>query len=85
MPTSRHGVGVAVIGNILYAFGGHDASGNHLTTVEAYDPASNTCSTKAAMSAPRSYFGVAELNGTIYAIGGDDSVRVLNTNEVFAP
>ena len=74
MPTPRHWVGVAVVGNILYAIGGHDVSGNHLTAVEAYDPVSNTWSTEAAMSTPRSYFGVTELNGTIYAIGDDDAV-----------
>ena len=60
-------------------------NGNHLTTVDTYDPVSDSWTTMAAMPTHRSYFGVTELNGTIYAIGGDDAVSVLNTNEAFTP
>ena len=86
MPTPRHMVGVAVVGNILYAIGGHGAdSGNLVTTVEAYDPISNTWSTKAGMPTPRAHFGATEADGTIYAIGGDAAAAVINANEAFTP
>ncbi len=85
MPAPRTQVGVAVVDNILYTIGGHDASGNHLTTVEAYDPVSDTWSTKAAMPTPRAHFGATEVGGTIYVIGGDGEVSVINTNEAFTP
>ena len=86
MPTPRHMVGIAVVGNILYAIGGHGPdSGKFVTTVEAYDPVTNTWSTKAAMPTPRAHFGAAEVGGTIYAIGGDAAAGVVNTNEAFTP
>jgi N-acetylneuraminic acid mutarotase len=81
----RHLVGVAVVGGIIYAIGGHDVDGNHLTTVEAYHPTSDSWTTMLAMPTPRSYFGAVVVNGTIYAIGGDDAVSVLSTNEAFTP
>jgi hypothetical protein len=44
MPTARFAPGVAVVNGILYAVGG--GSLNNLATVEAYDPATNTWTSK---------------------------------------
>ena len=41
MPTARYGLAAGVIGSILYAVGGSNITGD-LSTVEAYDPSTNT-------------------------------------------
>src|SRR5205807_623217 len=51
----------------LYAIGGGTA------TVEAYDPATDTWTTKAPLPTMRSYTGAAEVGGIIYVVGGFDS------------
>jgi N-acetylneuraminic acid mutarotase len=74
MPTPRTGLGVVAASNgRLYAVGGANSSGSSLSTVEEYDPATNTWATKASMQARRS-LGVAALpNGKLYAVGGANS------------
>jgi N-acetylneuraminic acid mutarotase len=91
MPTARTGLAVGVINGILYAVGGNapvGVGGVHvLSTVEAYDPATNTWSTKAPMPTPRDGLAVAVVNGILYAIGGDVSVfgAALNKVEAYDP
>uniref|UniRef100_A0A0K0DGB3 Kelch-like protein n=1 Tax=Angiostrongylus cantonensis TaxID=6313 RepID=A0A0K0DGB3_ANGCA len=41
MTYSRGGVGVASMGGLVYAIGGHDGQ-RYLNTVEAYDPVTNS-------------------------------------------
>lgn len=77
MPTPRSGLGVVAASNgRLYAiggFGGAACGGSVCSTVEEYDPATNTWATKASLQA-RSTPGVAALpNGKLYAVGGSDS------------
>ena len=72
MPTDRGQLGLAA-GNDgkIYAFGGKSLNfGDELTTVEAYDPASNTWSVKANMPTQRKSLGVVNNNGLIYANRG---------------
>jgi N-acetylneuraminic acid mutarotase len=59
---------VSVVNGVLYALGG--SNGNALNTVEAYDPATNTWTTKAPMSTPRWEFASGVISGKIYALGG---------------
>ena len=47
-PTSRYGLGVAVVNGLLYAVGGHNTNIGSLGTLEAYDPVSDTWTTKAS-------------------------------------
>jgi N-acetylneuraminic acid mutarotase len=73
MPTARGEMRSAVINGVLYVVGGY--SGNHndrsvLSTLEAFDPASNTWSTKAPMPTARDFLAVAVVNGMLYAMGG---------------
>ena len=49
MPTARDGLGVAVVGGILYAVGGMGSSGTNLQTVESYDPGLNSWTSVAPM------------------------------------
>ena len=62
-------LGVGVVNGILYAVGG--GNGNSVfATVEAYDPVSNTWTTRASMPTGRSGLGVGVVNGVLYAVGG---------------
>ncbi len=100
MPTPRAFLGVAVVDGILYAIGGAacvDANvpcaTKSVATVEAYDPATDTWTTKASMPTPRQSVGAAVINGRIYAVGGQQTTRPwnetetnsLNTNEEYDP
>lgn len=71
MPTARRGLGVAVVGGILYAVGGEVSGGSHpLATLQAYNPATNTWSTKAPMPTARAHLTAVGHGGKLYAIGG---------------
>ena len=73
MPTARHRFGVGVINGILYAVGGQSSQSNPPTfasMLEAYDPSTDTWSTKAPMPTVRSSLGVTAINGVLYAVGG---------------
>lgn len=70
MTKARCGVGVTILGDSLYAIGGHDGH-NYLNNVERYDIPSDTWFGDVAhMSQERTSVGVVSLNGFVYAIGG---------------
>src|SRR5205809_360684 len=71
-PTQPQGLGVTAINSILDAVGGdQNASGGTVrATVEAYDPSTDSWTTKASMPTARWGLGVAAINGVLYAIGG---------------
>ena len=52
---------------------------------EAYDPATNTWTTKAPMPTPRYDVTAGVVSGIIYVIGGTDSGNVLSTVEAYDP
>jgi len=91
MPTPRSDFGIAVVNGIIYTIGGGGASCavptfGACTTVEAYDPATDTWTTKAAMPTPRYILGAAEVNGVIYAVGGrNDASFWMATVEAYDP
>jgi N-acetylneuraminic acid mutarotase len=73
MPTPRDHLATAFVGGTLYAVGGGTLDGPNpgfLSTVEAYDPATDTWTAKAPMPTRRESFGLAAANGKLYAIGG---------------
>jgi N-acetylneuraminic acid mutarotase len=73
MPTARSGLAVGVVNGVLYAVGGHSdawGSAGDLATVEAYDPVTNSWTTKAPMPTARSGLAVGVVNGVLYAVGG---------------
>ncbi len=84
MPTPRRNFGTAASDGKIYAIGGGNNDFEVLSTVEEYDPASNTWTTRVPMSTAHHVLGVAALAGRIYAIGGWDG-NVLNTVEEFTP
>lgn len=71
MPTRRTHIGplTPVINGRIYVIGGWDGY-SALSTVEVYDPVTNTWSTETHMPTARYELGVAVINNRIYAIGG---------------
>ena len=72
MPTARVLLTAAVVDGIIYAIGGNDGT-SYVTTVEAYNPATNTWTAVAPMPAVRAYLGADAINGVLYVVGGEFS------------
>jgi N-acetylneuraminic acid mutarotase len=74
MPTARNGLGLAAASNgRVYAVGGYayGPSAVWFATVEEYDPATNTWTTRAPMPTARIMLALAAArNGKLYAVGG---------------
>ena len=71
MLTGRGGLGAAVVGGKIYAFGGApDTTLPPVATVEVYDPAANTWIRTADMPEARDGVTTGQVNGKIYLIGG---------------
>jgi Kelch motif protein len=83
IPTPRAGLGVGVVNGILYAVGGRvyhdDGPSEDLPTVEAYDPSTNSWTTKSPMPTPRAYLSVGVVGGILYALGGFGSQGPVST------
>jgi len=84
MLTPRYELAVVAVNNILYAIGGTTSGATPI--VEAYNPLTNTWSTKSPMSTARSLVRAAVLNGQIYIAGGIDVTGFeVSTAEVYNP
>lgn len=85
MSRPRCGVGVAILGDSLYALGGHDGE-NYLKSAERYDIL-NDCwyQDVADMQSERTSIGVVALNNYIYAIGGQVGSSSLSKVERYDP
>ena len=80
LSTAREFFAAAEADGLVYAIGGFDGS-NILTSVEEYDPETDTWSTVASLSTARRQFAAAEADGLVYAIGGDDGNSTLTSVE----
>jgi kelch-like protein 18 len=78
MLTTRWNGATAVVNNILYAIGGGNPSGT-LSVVEAYDPTSNSWTTKSPLPTATSSIYPTVENGIIYITGGSNSNGRLTT------
>ena len=79
MPTRRFGPGVAALDNKIYVTGGSGDDGQTMSSVDCYDPDTNTWSQMANMNIARASHSLVSLDGRLYAIGGGyhvDSVEV---------
>lgn len=91
MPTPRYSTGVAVSRQqTIYVIGGDNCSCVPLTTVEEYDPETNSWRARAALPTGRWNLGAATgADGRIYAVGGQGGepcgANVLGTVEVYDP
>jgi N-acetylneuraminic acid mutarotase len=74
MPTARWFPASAVVDNILYVIGdcpsGCSTGPGATSVVEAYDPATDTWSTKSPLPTATSGAGGVAVNGIIYVVGG---------------
>src|SRR5215469_15231054 len=68
MATARYFLAGGVVNGILYAVGGYDSAAGQLSSVEAYDPATNSWTAKAAMPTARAGLAVGVVDGVVYAI-----------------
>ncbi len=89
MSVSRDLLAAAASNGKIYALGGRTSHAPLIlkSTVEEYDPGSNTWTTKSPMGTTRHYFAAVAANGKIYAIGGigGSSAAYLNTIEEYDP
>jgi len=88
MPTPRDGLAVAVMDDKIFALGGY-ACCQETHKFDAYDPATDTWTTKANALANSAYTAVgvssAGTRPAIYAAGGLDGANYLTTVEAFSP
>jgi N-acetylneuraminic acid mutarotase len=89
MPTPRSHLAIGEVNGRLYAVGGYKSRtccpDPFIATVEAYDPATDTWTSKASMPTARGDFGVGVVNGILYAVGGQNSSGALATVEAYNP
>lgn len=77
---------MAVSDGKIYCIGGtDDLLKVSLSSVECYDPITNTWTSLTPMPTARGALGAATLNGKIYAVGGGDFHVALDTVEVYDP
>jgi len=80
MPTARQGLSTSVVDGKIYAIGGGASPSSSyqwaetFSTVEEYDPATDTWTRKADMPTARGWHSANVLDGRIYVIGGSSSV-----------
>ena len=88
MPTARVALSSSVANGKLYAIGGaaRGGGGFNLSTVEEYDPVTDTWTTKRNMSSRGSLASTSTVDGKIYAIGGiGPGNRIVSTVEEYDP
>ncbi len=74
MPTARVWPSASAVNGRIYVIGGSPGGGQlyvGLSTVEEYDPATDTWTPKAGMPTARTLLSTSAVNGRVYAIGGD--------------
>lgn len=83
MPNARLAAATGVVNGKIYILGGGTAvpdNGQYtVSTVEMYDPSSNSWQTKSSLCEPRSRAGEVTQNGTIYIVGGIGPSGAVNT------
>lgn len=85
MPTPEFGPASIEAKGSIFVMGGASTVCCYQNVVQAYDSLKNSWSVKAPMSTPRQFFGVGNINGILYAVGGFGQSGVLNTLEAFNP
>ena len=78
LPSARRGHAVWVVNGLLYAIGGLNSVGTVVNAVTAYNPSTNSWTSKASLPAARQTGnGAATINGIMYLAGGHDAARAL--------
>ncbi|HET7842359.1 MAG TPA: kelch repeat-containing protein [Terriglobia bacterium] len=89
LPTARLGASAATVNGKIYVVGGAGTSGtcgSRVGTLEVYDPATGSWSTRAPMPTPRDSTAAVAVGERLYVIGGDNiCLGMLSTVEVYDP
>ena len=86
MHCARRFTAAAVVDGKIYVVGGRDAQRQDLSSVEVYEPSSDTWTLVAPMGTARKQHGVAVLGGKLYAVGGHtDAGGDTNAVEAYYP
>jgi N-acetylneuraminic acid mutarotase len=88
MPMPVRSPAGAVLDGIFYVTGGaitYPQPATPLQTVFAYNPVTDSWSTRAPMPTARGSHGVAAINGILYAVGGNSPAGVFSTLEAYDP
>ncbi|MCH7919204.1 MAG: hypothetical protein IIC50_14620 [Planctomycetes bacterium] len=88
MPTARDYASASAVNGKIYMIGGATVGGGFpqgVSTVEEYDPATNTWMPKADMPTARTYFSTSVVNGKIFAMGGLAANNHLSAVEEYDP
>ena len=83
MPTKRVMPGVAALNSKIYVTGG--GGGQIMSSVDCYDPNTNTWSQMANMNIDRRGHSLVSLHGRLYAIGGYANGGDVDSFEVYDP
>jgi len=76
--------GMAYLDGLIYVIGGFDGN-KHFSTVDAFDPISQTWTQKGNMTQARCYVSIGVLNGKIYACGRFDGLTRTDSVECYEP
>jgi hypothetical protein len=79
MPTARQYAAAVGIGGLLYVAGGNTTN---LTTVEIYNPGTNTWSAGPSMGTGRGGLALYDLNGNPYAVAGGWATYLTSSEEL---
>lgn len=83
--STRWDLASAVVGDKLYSSGGYSGS-SHLSSMEHYDPSTNSWTSRASLSAANHLHSLTESGGYLYAIGGlSGGSTVYSTVERYNP
>jgi N-acetylneuraminic acid mutarotase len=74
----------SALGGNLYAVGGSDDINYALNIVEAYDPTTDTWTTKPSIPTARAALASRVIGRRLFAVGGDDGAK-WNKVEAFNP
>jgi hypothetical protein len=86
MPTARGTLSTSVVDGKIYAIGGILYNMEPpLSTVEVYDPATDTWTGKAPIPTARAALSTCVVDGKIYAIGGSSVELAFSTVEAYDP
>ncbi len=82
MPSKRQELSTAVLNGEVYAIAGYDSFGNSTTTVEVYNPDTDSWRNAAALPIANNHNAAAVAGGTLYVFGGlSESVFAYNPDK----
>ena len=85
IPVARADFAAATVGQTLYLFGGATTEQASTTTVQSFDTTTGQLRDLAPLPAPLANPALAQLNGTMYIVGGDASGGAVGSLYAYTP